>query len=96
MERVSPLEFGEQGKVAVPGKQKFNAVGDTDRRNPSVVHDGSPYSRPLNQGAQNLQKIIRLTEKAIAWRCRPGFELLPGMLRWSGCFLPDSVICHDA
>lgn len=96
MERVPAVEFGKEGKVAVSGEQEFNAVGETDRRNPSIVHDGSPYSRPLNQDAQDLQKIVRLTNKAIAWRFRPGLELLPGMLRRSGCFPPDTVICHDA
>jgi len=96
MERVPPVEFGKQGKVAVSGEQEFNAVGETDRRNPSIVHDGSPYSRPLNQTPQDLQKIVGLTKKLIAWRCRPGLELLPGMLRRSGGFPPDSVICHDA
>jgi len=96
MERVPPVEFGKQGKVSVSGKQEFNAVGETDRRNPSVVHDGSPHSRPLNQDTQDLQKIACLTEKPIAWRCRPGFELLPGKLRRSGCLPPYSVIRHDA
>ena len=78
MERIPPVEFGKQGKVAVSGEQEFNAVGETDRRNPRVVHDGSPYSRPLSQDTQNLQEIVCLTEKPIDWRRRPGFELLPG------------------
>ena len=67
MERVPTFEFGEQGKVAVSSEQEFNAVGETDRHNPSVVHDGSPYSRPLNQAPQDLQKIVRLTKKVIVW-----------------------------
>lgn len=96
MERIPPDKLGKQGKVAVSGEQEFNAVGETDRRDPSVVYDGSPYSRPLNQDAQDLQKIVCLTEKAVAWRCRPGSELLPGKLRRSGCLPPNSVIGHDA
>ena len=96
MERVPTLEFGEQGKVAVAGEQVFNAVGETDRRNPSIVHDGSPYSRSLNQDAQDVKEIVCLTEKPIAWRYRPGFELLPGKLWRRGCLPPNSVIRHDA
>ena len=96
MKRVPPVELGKQGKVAVSSEQEFNAVGETDRRNPSVVHDGSPYSRPLNQDAQDLKEIVCLTEKPIAWRYRPGFELLPSKLWRSGCLPPNSVIRHDA
>ena len=62
MERVLPVEFGKQRKVAVSREQEFNAVGEADGRNPSIVHDGAPHSRPLHQAAQNLEKIVGLTE----------------------------------
>ena len=65
-------------------------------RDSGVVYDASDNVRPLHESLQGLGEIPRFADHPVGWRCVPGMELQPGLLRRCGPVFPDAAIGHHA
>ena len=59
-ERIVRQEFREEQKIAVPRKQRLNAVRNANGCDAGVVNDPADDMRPVYEALQDVREIVGL------------------------------------
>lgn len=94
--RVFSPQFREQREVPIPGKERFDSMGHTDRRYPRIMDEPSEDPGAPDEALQYLGEVLGRPYQPQLRGGDPGRELTPGLLRASGVLPPDARVGHDA